>query len=249
MKLFFRMCLMLLLSSMVLPVFAAGKTLHVKATDTPAWIDLSREWRDLTKHWTGDIYSNQKLKTLKEEITVSLAALPAADRDFTATLRSAVTDITRRRLAFITNERYESNGSINATDLEISEMTARTALENDLAVLVSPPLISEVPVETLKANARKDILLQVDLLQRSQEVKALISQRRAEAEKKEADKKQVDWNKFELASYRCIKEVIDSYNARKPRANKEIKRLHELVLSLIEEPLPTFGVPPPEPMD
>jgi hypothetical protein len=240
MKLLTSILPVVLLACIAAPASAKDKPPQAPAvTRTQAWIDLSRHWRELSRHWAEKVYSSDALKVLNQDIIIALGALPSAEEEFTASVRTAVADLTNQRVAFVRQQRYQSTGVVALANLEYYVTMARTALENDLSMLLWPPQLSTASADTLRANARQDILLQLDLLQRASEATRLIAQHRAAAEKKEADKKPVDWNRFALQSYRQTQTIIDDYNARRPRPSKDTKLLHKLVLSLIEEPLPT----------
>ncbi len=205
--------------------------------DTPEWVQLSRLWRQMSEHWTGKVFSQEKFEALGDEIE---AALPSLDRleqreYFSHAMRVSLEELLQYRYLFIRDQRYRPTGSLVLMDLESHAFSARSRVEDLLTALQWPPEVPGVSSGKIKEKARKDLAGEMEFLKRATALQKLIAQHRAQAEKRQAEDAPVDWNQFTLEAQQRTQALIGDYLAGRLKPDKETLQLQRLALSLTEE--------------
>jgi len=230
--------LLLILLGAAAAGFSAEKKLPLR--DTPAWIQLSRLWRQMSEHWAGKTVSHQQFDDLGDRIQEALPTLVSLQaRDyFDEETRKSLEEIFQRRYLFIRDQRYRLTGTLNLVDLDYYAFTSRSRMEELLAALLWPPEAAEREPKKMKEKRRKDLAVELEFLRRATALRDLISVHRVEAEKRQSQGLSVDWNQFNLAAMQRTRALIDDYTFGRIKPGKETLRLQKYLLSLTEEELP-----------
>jgi len=207
---------------------------------TREWIQLSRLWRQLSEHWAGKTFSRQKFEALGDDIQLGLPTLISLEAQgyYNREMRSSLEELFQRRYLFIRDQRYRPVGELTLVDLDHYAFISRSRMEDLLAALLWPPEVTGTSSNKIKEKARRDLALELEFLRRATALKELIAHHRSQAEKRQAEGFPVDWNQFILEAHRHIQALTDDYLAGRLKPGRETLRLHRLLLSLTEEPLP-----------
>ena len=209
--------------------------------DTPQWIELSRRWRQISEHWSGRTVDRLRFEALNADLEVALSSLLAleAQGHFDQETRESLTDLFQRRYGFVRDRRYRLTAQLRLVDLDSHEFMARSRIEETLATLLWPPEIPGISPDKIKANARRELAVQVEFLRRVAELRGTIVYHRAQAEKRQAANQAVDWEQFRLTAMQRTRALIEDYAAGRIKPGKETAELTKYLLSLTEDPLPT----------
>jgi hypothetical protein len=235
--------LLLILALVLLAGTAFAKTPAPRAQDTAGWQQLARTWRQMSAHWKLKDVSRTRYAALSEDIETAKGILLDMEtkKQLKPELRKALEELFQRRYVFIGEQCYQPRSTFFVTDLENHAHIARSRIEDDLSVLLWPPEaapnITPKQIEELKTRTRQDIAVNLEYLARAAVIQQLIATKRMEAQKRADNDEKVDWDRFQLTSYRYIRGLIEPYTANKLRPSKETMELQKLVLSLTEEPI------------